>query len=121
MKKKLGVLVLLAVVIMAASPAYSYREIQIMNETGWPWYEIWVGPSSNTKWLDRDRCFRGYTLRSGMITTLQLGSAGRENVRYWDIRIDYYNGKRKEFHDIDMYSGFDLIVVNRYWRMEFQR
>ena len=120
--KKAVLFLLFVATILSATPAYCDIEFQIANNSGVTWTEIWVGPSSNTKWLDRDRTMRGEsTLRSGRYTTIKLSSVGRENVQYWDIRVDYGNNKHKEWHEIDMYSDIYQIVIDKNWKHHFQR
>ena len=121
MKKGLVSLVALFSVLLATIPAFANIEFQIANNSGRTFHEIWVGPSSNTKWLDRDKVIRdGEPLRNGRYTTITLSSVGRENVRLWDLRVDASDGKKHEWHEIDL-SGIYQIEIDRNWKANFQR
>ena len=100
MKKKVFALLLLVAVVISAIPAYANFDLQLANSTGRTIREIWFGPSSNTKWLERDKVIRdGAPLRSGRYTTIDVSTSGRENVRYWDLRVDFAGGGKKEWHE----------------------
>ena len=83
-----------------------------------------MGPSSNTKWLPRDKFITGngsdLTLRNGQNVTLRPNSASRHGVRYWDIRIDYGKGKKKEISNIDVFN-VDEIDIGPNFRVSYQR
>ena len=123
MKKKVFALLLLVAVVLSAIPAYANIEFQLANSSGRTIREIWVGPSSNTKWLERDKVIRGGSpLRSGRYTTIELSSVGRSDVRYWDLRVDFVGGGKKEWHEIDMWAdNVYQIEITRSLQLRFQR
>ena len=97
--------------------------ITLVNNSGRTFTGIWMGPSSNTKWLARDRFIVGddyLMLRSGESVVLRPSSASRHGVRYWDIRVDYGRGRKKEIFNIDLYN-VDVVELDRNFRVEFQR
>ena len=122
MKKKVFALLLLVAVVLSAIPAYANFDLQLANSSGRSIREIWFGPSSNTKWLERDKVIRGGSaLRSGRYTTIDVSTSGRENVRYWDLRVDFVGGGKKEWHEIDMYSDIYQIEITRSLNLRYQR
>ena len=122
MKKKVFALLLLVAVVISAIPAYANFDLQLANSTGRTIREIWFGPSDNSKWLERDKVIRGGSpLRSGRYTTIDVSTAGRENVRYWDLRVDFSGGGKKEWHNIDMWSDIYQIEITRSLQLRYQR
>ena len=97
--------------------------ITLVNNSGWNLRGIWMRPSSNTMWQARDRFVsngRNMSLANGQSVTLMPNSASRHGVRFWDIRLDYGQGKKKIISNIDAYN-VDEIDIGRNFRVEFQR
>lgn len=110
MKKNFVMLSLFCLAIWLFSvvePANADIFFQLSNESGKTFTEIWVGPSSNSKWLPRDRFEDDdgdvLRLRSGYHITLWPNMVGRQDIQYWDIKVITSDGKKHEWHDIDMY------------------
>ena len=117
MKKKLVMLSLFCFAIWLFSvvePASADIIFQLANSSGKTFREIWVGPSSNENWLDRDR----FTNSDGSFTrllsdhyiNLTPNMAGRQNVRYWDIKVGTSDGKKHEWHNIDLIEIYQVKI-----------
>ena len=145
MKKSFFVVLLVAVLVVCLSGAVaSYAEdalpdieaegsfyddgtpevyVTLVNNSGWTFRGIWMRPSSNTLWQARDRFVsdgRSMTLGNGQNVLLCPNSASRHGVRYWDIRIDYGKGKKKEIRNIDVFN-VDEIDIGPNFRVSYQR
>ncbi len=98
--------------------------ITVVNNSGWTFSGIWMRPSSNNLWQARDRFIvsdgRNMTLGNGEYVTLCPNSASRHGVRFWDIRVDYGKGKRREIRNIDVFN-VDEIDIGRNFRVSYQR
>ncbi|MBQ4432001.1 MAG: hypothetical protein II877_10910 [Synergistaceae bacterium] len=127
MKKSFTVFLLLfvaAVLFYAPEPASADIYFTLSNESGRTFKEIWVGPSSNEKWLERDR----FENRDGSITSLRSGyhvelwpnMNGRQDVRYWDIKVVTPDGRKHEYHNIDMYI-VNHIEIDRSYEAHYSR
>ena len=98
-------------------------EFQLANTTGKTIREIWLGPSGRHYCFGgMDRMIRwGPPLRSGRYATISVDLKGRENERYWDLRVDFAEGGKKEWHKIDMWSGIRQIEITQSLQLRYQR
>ena len=100
----------------------SVLEFQLANSTGRTIREIWFGPSGKCFVWGRERIIRyGPPLRSGRYTTISVDLKGRENVRYWDLRVDFAGGGKKEWHEIDMWSDIRQLEITQSLQLRYQR
>ena len=117
-------MLLVAVVLMFAGqfvypePASADIVFQLVNNSGKTFKKIWVGPSSNGIWVDRDR-FRnkdGYStsLRSGYHMDLYPNMSGRSDVQFWDIKVVTTDGKKYEWHNIDLFNIYQVEIDRKY-------
>lgn len=127
MKKKLVMLSLFCLtawLFSAAKSASADIFFQLSNESGKTFKEIWVGPSSNRKWLPRDRFENNdgtpLRLRSGYHMNLWPNMVGRQDIRYWDIRVITTDGRKHEWHDIDMYN-VNHVEIDRSYTAHYSR
>ena len=113
-----------AALFFTVKPASADIYFTLTNESGKTFTEIWVGPSSNKKWLPRDQFHNNdgsaTMLWSGRYITLWPNMNGRENVRYWDIKVVTSDGKKHEYRNIDMYIVND-VEIDRYYRAQYSR
>ena len=99
-------------------------KLRLVNNSGWLFKEISICPSSNTKWLENDIVTtyggRKATLRNGQYMDIYPKIANRNEIRYWNIKIDYGKGGQKEFHDVDLFD-FSRMEIGRNFNVGFQR
>ena len=107
-----------AVSCVVPAPASADIVFELVNNSGRTFREIWVGPSSNSKWLNRDKFVNRNgsptRLASGRSLTLWPNMSGREDVRYWDIKVYTNDGKKHEWHDIDLVKYYQVEIDRRY-------
>ena len=91
-------------------------EFQLLNSTGMMIREIWVGPSGHHNCFGRrDHIIRdGSPLQSGNSRTISVDLKGHKNVRYWDIRVYTNDGKKHEWHNIDLMKYYQVEIDRRY-------
>ena len=97
----------------------SVREFQLLNNTGKVIREIWFIPSGSNYFTALRKLFirGGPPLRSGRYMTISVD----HNPRYWDMRVDFVGGGKKEWHGIDMWSGIRQIEITSDMKLRFHR
>lgn len=111
--------VFLSVVFVALPKSASAGILfQLVNKSGRTFKEIWVGPASNGRWLDRDR-FRNSNgtsvrLKSGYYLDLEPNMNGRSDVQYWDIKVVTTDGKKHEWYNIDLFNIYQVEIDSSY-------
>ena len=113
-----------AVLFSAPKPASADIYFSLANSTGKTFTEIWVEPASNGRWLPRDKFQNSdgtaTRLRSGYRVTLWPNMNGRQNIRYWDIKVVTSDGRKHEYRNIDMYV-VEEIEIDRYYTPHYLR
>ena len=105
--------------VLVSSVCLGESTLQLLNNSGRTISEIWIGPSSNPKWTIRDKVIKdGSPLGSGKRIIIDLGTGGG---RYWDLRVDFAGGGKKEWHEIDMWSDIYQIEITRSLQLRYQR
>lgn len=118
-KKKFFIALLLAVILTSSAFAEMAQNFKLVNNSGRTFRRVWVGPSSNRRWSDADKVNMN-PLKSGWHTTINFHNHKRRNVRYWDLRVDLTNGKKWEWHDLDLFEIYE-IEIDSYGTAHYSR
>ena len=118
-KKKIFIALLLVAILTSAAFAEMAQNFKLVNSSGRTFRRVWVGPSSNRRWSDADKVNMN-PLKSGWHTTITFHNRNRRNVRYWDLRVDLTNGKKWEWHDLDLFEIYE-IEIDRYGTAHYSR
>ena len=99
-------------------------KIRLVNHSGWLLKSIWICPSSNSNWIESDAVKtyggRKATIRNGQYLDIYPAYKNRNEIRYWNIRINYGKNGQKEFYDVDLFD-FSRMEVGRNFSVNFQR
>ena len=114
---------ILAMVMIGTAGAFSLN-FTLYNSSGWNFKRIWLSPAGNKKWnAARDVVKNGSltsTLSNGhnMRITFDNVSQARRNVSTWDLRVDTYDGKKHEFHNIPL-SQIMGVEISSGWEISY--
>ena len=94
-------------------------EFQLLNNSGKTIREVWLIPSGSNYFTALRKLFirGGNPLRSGRYMTISVDL----NPRYWDMRVDFRGGGKKEWHEIDMWSGIRQLEITQSLQLRYQR
>lgn len=101
-------LMALMVLTMAGTAFAGSQDFDLENGTGHTIAYICLSPSDENAWVYQDELGPNDVLRPG--ESIFLTFSPRDDVRYWDIKVVYDNGKEDVWEDLDLYRIFNITI-----------
>ena len=96
------------VLTMAGTAFAGSQDFDLENGTGHTIAYIYLSPSDENAWVYQDELGPNDVLRPG--ESIFLTFSPRDDVRYWDIKVVYDNGKEDVWEDLDLYRIFNITI-----------
>lgn len=108
--RKLIFAVLLVAFMVGISSA-GQQDFILYNDSGRTIHRIFVGPSYNDDWHDEDEFSGGgLPLWDGDSTELNFKQPNDRGIRYWDLRVDFADGSKWEWHELDLLRIYTITI-----------
>ena len=84
------------------------QDFDLENGTGRTIAYIYLSPTKEANWIYQDELGPNDVLRPG--ESIFITFDPRDNVRYWDIKVVYDNGKEDFWVGLDLYRIFNITI-----------
>lgn len=84
------------------------QDFDLENGTGRTIAYIYLSPTREANWIYQDELGPNEVLRPG--ESIFISFDPRDNVRYWDIKVIYDNGKEDYWECLDLYRIFNITI-----------